>query len=249
MEVFANYDASKKMLCFKPDILSKIMIGNVMLFEMSGLINPWTGPIGREFVAKVENVNGDEDGVSVKLTTKGIKTEGKYANKEVKKSLDRVMSGDYHVKMTALSDVEGARLILISFGPVAVGFDFERLNLLGVEFQVQGDNIKMKPNKKRWLIYNKKEKSIGSLSSSEVMAEIVKKLAEEEEDVKNVKLVVRTKEGNELKVVVEGLEKDGVAWSAKVSGGKKALNYVKSANIDTAALFVFVPADGVWTLN
>jgi hypothetical protein len=256
-----SYDASTKTLDFPASAENEknlgiyAMVGDTVAFQF--YFAGYLDEMPLMAIAKIESVNASEDGVSVKLTTKWIKTEGKYARREVRMLFDKVKSGEWHVRMTALSDVVQDVPFSNELNGMhwlqAAGADFYyELFSLGVEIEVRGNNIKLKPKRKRLLTYNKKEKSIGSVLSSEVMAEIGKKLAEEEEDVKNVKLVVRIrmKDGTELAMSVRSLEKDGDGWIAKIKGDKNTLNYVKSANIDRiAALYVPSWARGHFVLS
>ena len=186
-------------------------------------------------IAKVESVNADKDGVSLKLTTERI-TNGKFAKKKVKESLERVKSGEYSVGFVALADK------MSYFDTVAWSsiLPYRSLFPLAVELEVERDGVKMKPMEEKILKYDAKEDKVGSVASEKVMAEIGKKL-EEDEDVNSVRLrlLVKMKDGNELTLSIRSLEKyDDMVWLGNIKGSKKTLDYLKSEirNVDEAAL-------------
>lgn len=233
---FGSYDRSTKTLYIPPSAENKMiseiykMIGDVVAVRLHPADDMLPGfgfdphkPIDT-LIAKVESVNADKDGVSLKLTTEGI-TNGKFAKEEVRKLFDKVKSGNYYN--------------LIRIEDLASIWTNSWNRSLDLFLEVEGSSVKLVPLGKRILKYDAKEDKVGSVASEKVMAEIGKKLEEDEDvNIVRLRLLVKMKDGNELTLSIKSLEKSGDAWKVKTNGSKKTLDYLKSEirNVDYAAL-------------
>jgi hypothetical protein len=160
-------------------------------------------------------VEGDE--VKVGLTTDGIKTKGKYAEKEVKESLAKVDSGYYTIDFYPphtfyRSSDNGNNQMFPYVLPVDIG-DID--GLANGKTQIQ-----FTPNVARLLTYDAATEMVGSVSSDKYLEKSSK-----EKLKSKMKLYVKTTSGANV-FAIESLEKRAIvgvgAWSARVSGELKA---------------------------
>jgi hypothetical protein len=171
--------------------------------------------------AKVASVSVEGDKVKVGLTTDGIKTKGKYAEKEVKESLAKVDSGDYTIyfypphTFYPSSDNGNNQMF-----PYVLSVDIDHVDgLANGKTQIQ-----FTPNVARLLTYDAATEMVGSVSSDKYLEESSK-----EKLKSKMKLYVKTTSGANV-FAIESLEKRAIvdAWSARVSGELKA-NEIKGA--------------------
>ena len=162
--------------------------------------------------AKVASVSVEGDKVKVGLTTDGIKTKGRYAEKEVKESLAKVDSGDYTIyfypphTFYPSSDNGNNQMFRLA------------LDIDHVDGLANGKTqIQFTPKVARMLTYDAVTEMVGSVSSNKYLEESSK------EKLKlKMKMYVKTTSGTKV-FAIESLEKRAIhQWSARVSGALKA---------------------------
>ena len=161
--------------------------------------------------AKVASVSMEGDEVKVGLTTDGIKTRGRYAEKEVKEYLAKVDSGDYFIELFPhtfyrSSDNGNNQMFRLAL-------DIGRVDgLANGKTQIQ-----FTPNVARFLTYDSATEMVGSVSSNKYLEESSK-----EKLKSKMNLYVKTTSGAKV-FAIESLEKRATQpWSARVFGALKA---------------------------
>ena len=185
--------------------------------------------------AKVASVSVEGDEVKVGLTTDGIKTKGRYAEKEVKESLAKVDSGDYTIDFYPPhtfypSSDNGNNQMFPYVLPVDIGHIVLPVDIGHIDGLANGKTqIQFTPNVARLLTYDAATEMVGSVSSDKYLEKSSK-----EKLKSKMKLYVKTTSGANV-FAIESLEKRAIvgvgAWSARVSGELKAGD-IKGAWID-----------------
>lgn len=226
--LYGEYDAKTKTLYSKndePRLLDMVDKTVAVKFLPEGMPPPlFEWPVVKDIV-KIESVSVNKDGLSVTFTTEGINAVGSYAKNYVKGSLNKLKSGKYTISIKPLDGWSSmppeSKPYLLSSIPLEM--KVERIG--GVE------RVVVDPAEERLLTYDAKENSVGSISTSKVMEEVEKMLAQG----KPIKLLTEMKDGSQLKSKIISLEKDhDNGYIVNIQGNKKTLNYINNENINTA---------------